>query len=555
MNKFCKGLISIALSAAFCLSSGISAFATETSTEEAETETSITTIKHTATLHEPESREKLEFNKWEKYLSNVLSNAEPSIVTAGKTTMMTLTDLKETNEHKTIYGSNQGSMTTTTELNASMYTIFNDSTQTWETPNYIHPSSSGWNLEGVMLQSDGTNIYAVCLESKLNSGKGLESFGDLLAGSWPETQIALHQYDAETKSFTPVKLIEPKEGYIRMAPQLVFEDGAIVLTWAEMTSKSIFEIMTKGVDVSFGYTRFMEGKWTEIKSFADVTITVKGDDEIVDTPFAAGTIGGEFVIAYIDKYGEKNKDHVLFKNEHGTLILGKECNPEMIMSATPSLDNGFYYLDEGKLYFVSRETVDGQKKLVHKELAQNLSDATDIVVSENNELFYTVEKDTGSLFVRAYNSAQGKYVNDRVIRDKGTPITNLCAANYKDNTMIVILSESTKEQLNLLSDIDKEECGHNIDYMLFNKMNNSSALDTTRPSEQDTSEQNSTTETPDKEVPTDANKPSSTQPNTTSPNYDDVKIPDTGISGFGTVAAVVMLLSGAAVIALKKKEE
>ena len=128
--------------------------------------------------------------------------------------------------------------------------------------------------------------------------------------------------------------------------------------------------------------------------------------------------------------------------------------------------------------------------------------------------------------------------------------------------MVVILTDETRTQT--LSEIDAENCGYDISYMLFNKAKAGTSVDS--PSNENTPSEPTTNNT-DKnpvekpsEVPTTSVQPNDTdidpEPTTkVNTGLNDNEIPDTGVSKAGGIAVAALVVSGFLIFVLKKKKK
>lgn len=552
MKKILKSILSTTVAAAMCFSMSAASFATEAA--DAQSETSVTTIKHTATLYEPEIRSKIEYNSFYKTLGNVSSDAAPSIASTNNIIMMAFTDLKETTQHET---SSQGgdeengeltsSFTVSTTTNAAFYSTFDVQNKVWNTPKYIYPSSEDWMIEGVVLETHNNEIYALCVESEVSDIS--EETNNPFAMKMPISQIALHKYDSDTNSFSPVKLFE-KEGSCLLSPYFLVDNGAPVIAWFSIPQLSFGEIMAGNVNLSCSYSKFTNNEWSEHITVATIEYDMIGDTTV---PSVAANIDDELVFASVATNGEKT--YLVIKDENGNVLYNEEGTPDFIYcDKLPDGNKAVYYLKDGDLYYISRDNTQANNPISKTFVAEHLQVFSGMSVSDSGNIYYTLPQSPDTLYEIRYNSNTKTYDASYIVINADSKILDSTASSLGQYDVVVILTEGTDNDIKNLNEIDADKCGSNIYFSIYN---GSKKLKPNEPNSPSTSEKpNDNTEKPnetsDDNTDDDFVPPYSDDNESSHSGKED--LPDTGSSSIGVAVFALLGLASVTAIATKKKK-
>lgn len=464
MKNLCKSIVSTAIAAALCLSMGVSSFAAENS----ETTHKEETFKHIATLYEPEERSNFKQNSLYKMLGNVSQDSTISTASTKDLTMMAFTDLDTLTEltEETIAkgdsdaASSTGKFSTSYSENTAMYLLFNKEKGVWENPKYIHPSSEGWNIEDIKLKSDGTSIYAMCVESKIkNHSIDDYEMASLLTEKLPAMQIALYEYSEETHSFVPLKLFS-KEDTCLGVPSITFEDNFLAVSWASISCLSVAELISGTGKAEFKFAKFAEGKWSEEETVASLDYS-----DITDYALISDKDGIYFVLFYSDD----ENNYVGIVNDKKEPLFSEKIKSNVLVSAgtLPDGSSAIYYVSDHDLYCIAK--INGKFTItkMYEDISKN--DITNLYVSDSRNIFYTSEDDATAVMEIEYDAEANLYSNTKSVVKSENEISAIVSTPSNNAEMLLVLGEGTKDEYAKLNEQDAEYCGFNIYFSLLGK--------------------------------------------------------------------------------------
>ncbi len=468
MKKLYKGIASVALSAVLSVS-GISAFATEMTENPNVT---VETFNHVSTLHEPENRTELKTNEVQKFIGNISNSSAPDVIYAGNTLMMSFTDVESATQYTFSYDNSEGeasmsgSSTVTVSESIAAYSTFNRDKQVWEAPKYIHPSSEGWYIQDVTLEHNADKIYAVCWEanSKLEQYENMFEDGfnlniSSLSSMFPETQIALHEYDEETKAFFPIKLFKAEENNGMMSyPHLITDSENLIMTWANINDE---------FDITLSYSKFDGENWSEYQNISNTGLGLMDlafNASLASMPFVSGTINNKLVFGYIVPIDNNGNIKVVFVDEFGTEIFSKNIlTTAIINTKLPGKNqNGFIYAAEDRLYMVDIETKNGTNQVVHKCVGENIGNITGVTATESGELFYGLAEYPNIIFKLSYNPVTKKYDKKSFVAETGYDIIYCSAIDAGEEEDLLVFTAKNNDLI-LTFNNEWEERNFNAD--------------------------------------------------------------------------------------------
>lgn len=449
MKKFFKNILATAVATAMCLSVNSVAFADENS-KKVNTETT----KHIATLYEPEEREHLEVNTLYRMIGNVATEASPSIATNKNTTIMAFSDVDDATtlsfDESSEESSSRAAITVTRQ--AAMYSTFNKDKNVWNVPKYIHPSSSDWSVGGVVLKSDGENVYAVCLESRTIQ---LPETG-LLDLKFPDTQIAIHRYDTDTQSFAPIKLFASDGNSCYLMPGLVSTEDTTVITWLSIPKISISDFLSKEIDVTCCYSKYVNGNWSEVKELTTMPCRLTQN---AIAPYVSGTVNGK--LAFVFNVNENNKGYITIKDENNNTIYKQEGVFDLVVNGKTETDkDGFYFVENGELFTITGSPA---SKLV---VAKNLNGIVDLCISNSGNIFYATQQKPNIVSKIKYDAKDKRYGNVVPAANASSKVIGISVAEFSGADMLTVLTAGMSDEIKALNKIDSENCGANLYYIL-----------------------------------------------------------------------------------------
>lgn len=459
MKKFFKSAFSVAIATAVCLSLSAPAFAEETKKVYTEI------FDHISTLYEPEQRDTLEVNSLYRMLGNVSQNSSPNIVSVGNTIIMTYTDADEIVSLVNETTSEDGTMiaTLTEENQVALYSTFDETKNVWNVPKYIYPSSTDWMVGAVALKSNGTDIYAVCLEHKATPVQPTET--GFLNIKLPDTQIAIHRYDSDTNSFSPIKLFEANEESYSLMPNLVFADDTIIATWLSVPKMSIADFLLKETEITCCYSKYANDSWSETKCPTTMPYEIAQNGKNMTVSFASGTVNGKLAFAFYA--GEGDKAYTIIKNENNNIIYNKEGVFNAVINGKNSTDrSGLYFVENDELYTVTGASAD--KTII----AKNLDNITALSISDTGDIFFTTRSKPNTVSVIEYDSDAKRYGNVASVRNTDSEILDITASSFNEGDVVILHTAGASNDTEGLSKTDVSSCGTNINYIIYMNQGN-----------------------------------------------------------------------------------
>lgn len=535
MKNLCKSIISTAIAAALCLSMGVSSFAAENS----ETTHKEETFKHMATLYEPEERTNFRQNLLYKMLGNVSQDSTVSAASTESLTMMAFTDLNTLTEltSETTAKEDSDAVSSTGKLsvnyseNTAMYSLFNKEKNVWENPKYIHPSSEGWSIEDVKLESNGVSIYAMCVESKIENHSIDDYEGmSLLEEKLPAMQIALYEYSEETHSFAPLKLFS-QEDYCLGIPSIIFEDDFLAVSWASVPCLSVADLITGTGKAELKFSKYAEGKWSEEETVASLDYS-----DIINYTLTSDKDGIYFTLFYSDD----EKNYVGIVSDKKEPLFSEEIKSNVLVSAgnLPDGSDAIYFVSDHDLYCIAKINDKFTVTKMYEDISEK--DITNLQVSDSRNIFYTSQDDSTVVMEIEYDVKANLYSNAKSVAKSENGISVIASTPSNGAEMLLIIGEGTENECASLNDQDAEHCGFNIYFSLLGEMKD---ISNTKGNESDKKDEKTTNSDT---VPThkDAEKVTVAE-----------DIPSTGsalsivsFTAFGVAAAAALLV-------LKKKED
>lgn len=464
MKNLCKSIVSTAIAAALCLSMGVSSFAAENSEITHKEET----FKHIATLYEPEERTNFKQNSLYKMLGNVSQDSTISIASTKDLTMMAFTDLdtlteltkETTTKEDSDTASSSAKISANYSENTAMYSLFNKEKNAWGNPKYIHPSSEGWSIEDVKLESNGTSIYALCVESKIEN-HSINDYGimNLLAEKLSAMQIALYEYSEETHSFVPLKLFSQEDTCLE-DPSIVFEDDFLAVSWASVPCLSVAELIAGTGKAEFKFAKFAEGKWSEEETIASLDYS-----DIINYTLVSDKDGIYFVLFYSDN----EKNYVGVVSDKREPLFSEEIKSNILVSTgnLPDGSDAIYFVSDHDLYCIARVNGKFTATKVYEDISKK--DITNLQVSDSRNIFYTSKDDLTAVMEIEYDAKTNLYNNAKSVAKSENEISAIASAPSNNAEMLLILGEGMKDEYAGLSKQDAEHCGFNIYFSLLGK--------------------------------------------------------------------------------------
>lgn len=449
MKKFFKNILATAVATAMCLSVNSVAFADENPKK-----VNAETTKHIATLYEPEERERLEANTLYRMIGNVATEASPSIATSKDTTIMAFSDVDDATtlsvEESSEEGTSRAAITVTRQ--AAMYSTFNKDKNVWNVPKYIHPSSSDWSVGSVVLKSDGENVYAICLESRTIQ---LSETG-LLDLKFPDTQIAIHRYDTDTQSFAPIKLFASDGNSCYLMPGLVSTEDTAVITWLSIPKVSISDFLSKEIDVTCCYSKYVNGNWSEVKQLTMMPCRLTQN---TIAPYVSGTVNGKLAFAF--NVSENHRAYITIVDENNDIIYKQEGIFDLVVNGKNETDkDGFYFVENGELFTITGSPA---SKLI---VAKNLDGIIDLCVSNTGNIFYATQSKPNVVSKIKYDTKDKRYGNVVPAANASSKIISISVAEFGGADMLTVLTAGMSDEIKALNKTDSENCGANLYYTL-----------------------------------------------------------------------------------------